>query len=74
MTENYPEVEAYVERTLQVGIVEANLSTQAVIDWMAVEDGGSSVADWARCRGVKPRAVRENVEEAREVFETAEYY
>jgi hypothetical protein len=64
MTENYPEIEAYVERTLQIGIVEANLSTQAVIDWMAVKDGGSRISDWARCRGVKPRAVRENVEEA----------
>ena len=68
----YPEAEAYIEKTLQVGVVEADLSPHEVIDYMAIEDSGKwSVGQWARIRGVKPSTIEKNIRAAREVFENA---
>ena len=67
MTETYPEARAYIDRTLEVGVVEASLSPYALIDWMAVEDAGYDVERWSRIRGVRVRQVEWNVETARAV-------
>ena len=65
----YPEAEAYIKKTLEVGVAEADLSAHEVIDYMAVEDVGYEPKRWARMRGVNEKTVEKNVRAAKRIFE-----